>query len=266
MKAMRWLAIVGAACLLTICGCLFPQVEPTLTVTLKPEAGHIPYSAEVVAVAPAGMFIFSTPAGDIEQRDGRLAVEVDRLGWSCTVTWTAGDHVLTKTVTAEATNALPDIHAPQLGGTGGVWKLIPFQRTLINFSRSIYDGRLVSVSVRGDYVDTPYSIFYPPYEEGVCHAEFRQMIVEESCIVYPFFASVDSGGPLPYSPTGFDIGYPTAHGNPNALRCLYGSSESGIGIPEQVGTITATAENDIGQRVTRSFTIPIEAVHFADTD
>jgi hypothetical protein len=266
MNAKRRLAIVGAVGLLSLCGCLFEPAEPTLSATLSPAAGHIPYSAEVIAEAPAGTFVFTTPEGAVEQRNGRLAVEVDRLGWSCTVTWTAGDHVLHETVTATATNPLPDIHSPQIGGTGGAWKLIPFQRTLIDFSRSIYDGHLVSISVRGDYVDTPYSIFYPPYEEGVCHAEFRQMIVDEACIVYPFYASVDSGGPLPYSPTGFDIGYPTSHGNPNALRYLYGSAESGLGIPAQTGTITAIAENDIGQRVTESFSIPIEAIHFADID
>jgi hypothetical protein len=263
MKATRLTAVVGAGLLVALAGCeLFEQPAPTLSVKLDPPAGYVPYSAVVTASAPLGTFTFETPEGEITQESGALAVEITTAYWSCVVTWTDGEYVLTDTVVAQSTNALPEIRAPLIHGMPGRWKLVPFERTLIDFSRSISDGRLVSVSVRGDLVDADYSIFYPPYEEGVCHAEYHGQIVEEACVVYPFYKSVESGG-LPYTPTGFDLGYPVLHGqNSNALYYEYDSSGPGTEIPAQEGWITATAENDIGQRVSTSFSIPIDPCDF----
>jgi hypothetical protein len=267
MKATRLTAVVGAGLLVALAGCeLFERPAPTLSVKLDPPAGYVPYSALVKASAPPGTFVFTTPAGRVEQESGTLAVDVTTAYWSCSVTWTDGDYELTDTVVAQPTNALPEIRAPLINGMPGRWKLVPFERTLIDFSRSISDGRLVSVSVRGDLVDADYSIFYPPYEAGVCHAEYHLQIVENACIVYPFYKSVESGG-LPYTPTGFDLGYPVLIGqNSNALLYEYGSSDvsGGTEIPAQEGWITATAENDIGQRVSRSFSIPIDPCDFVE--
>ncbi len=261
---VRGRAVVAAISLLVaLVGCeLLEQPGPTLSVRLDPPAGYVPYSAVVIASAPPGTFTFEIPQGKATQESGTLAVEVTTAYWSCVVTWTDGDSVLTDTVVAKPTNALPEIRAPLINGMPGRWKLVPFERTLIDFSRSISDGRLVSVSVRGDLVDSDYSIFYPPYEEGVCHAEYHLQIVDNACVVYPFYKSVESGG-LPYTPTGFDLGYPVLIGqNSNALLYEYGSSGPGTEIPAQVGWITATAENDIGQRVSTSFSIPIDPCDF----
>ena len=256
-------AVASIGLLIALAGCeLFERPAPTLSVKLDPPAGYVPYSALVKASAPPGTFKFVTPDGTTTQESGTLAVDVTTAYWSCSVTWTDGEYELTDTVVAQSTNALPEIGAPLIHGMPGRWKLVPFERTLIDFSRSIFDGHLVSVSVRGDLVDAEYSIFYPPYEAGVCHAEYHLQIVDDACIVYPFYKSIPSGG-LPYTPTGFDLGYPVLHGqNTNALLYEYGSSGAGLEIPAQDGMITATAENSIGQRITVSFSIPIDACDY----
>jgi hypothetical protein len=126
------------------------------------------------------------------------------------------------------------------------------------------EWRVSSFSVEGSNSSAPFTVFYPPYEAGVCHAYWYSWIIENACIVYPVYASVDTAG-LPYSPTGLDEGYPTSYQPTNQFFYDYGSStEHELEIPAQEGTVSVTVEDEFGRLTTQTFSIPVSAMDFTD--
>lgn len=159
----------------------------------------------------------------------------------------------------------PVIYPPVINGLKDCWYLTPFARTLISFEQSVYyDGEWAaeSIIVRGSSYPQPYTIFHPPYESGVCHAEYG-FVHENSCIVYPLYVSIDNGG-LPYSPTALDTGYPhIGWKNTNALYAEFpSSSDSELEIPAQDGEIIVRIRDETGRITEARFEIPIQALDY----
>jgi len=263
---MRRLAgVVLCGLLGCLVGCLSPP--PTLSVEISPEVGHVPFEAAIVAEAPRGTFTFHLPEATIEQESGTLTVTVETLEWEATVVWTDGEYVITKSIEAFGSNARPLIYPPVINGNKELWRLVPFDRTLISFDRSIYyDGtwRVASIEVSGSEHGS-FTVFHPPYEPGACHAIYRGWLQENACIVYPVYRSIETSGP-PYSPTALDEGYPyLGWKNTNAYFEQFPSSSSGEEeIPEQIGEITVTLIDNFGRSTTKSFPIPVEGLDYAN--
>ena len=255
---MRNAVLFLLGCAMAMTGCS-PPTPPVLTVTLSPPIGHAPYEASLFCTAPPGLYTFILPSGTFgPQAEGRLDVIVERPNWEAVVTWTDGKTTLVRRVSAGISNALPRITGVLINGKHDLWMLMPMQRTLLQ-AEVLHEGeyQVVEYAVKGSLSPISYSIFYPPYEPGVCQAFWNGWIIEDACIVYPLYASIE-GHALPYSPTGLDAGYPTSYRATNRFYDESPLDASGrINVPEQQGTLTVTVEDEFGRRVSKVFSIPI---------
>jgi len=126
------------------------------------------------------------------------------------------------------------------------------------------EWRVSSISVKGSGCSAPFTVFYPPYEPGVCHASWKGWLIENAGIVYPVYASIDTDG-LPYAPNGLEDGYPTSFKVTNRFFFDYpSSSENTLEIPAQVGVIAVTVEDEFGRLTTQPFEIPLQACDYSD--
>jgi len=271
MKARRaGIFLGGVAVLSAVLGCdLFQALPPapvSLVAWVNPSTGKVPYSATIVCTAPQGEYTFELPNETVgPQTDNTLEVTVDSLNWEAVVSWTDGANVRTCAVTATGNNPTPNIHGIRINGINNLWQLEPMERTLIE--AIVYyenEWRVSSFSIEGSYSSTPFTVFYPPYEAGVCHAYWNNWIIENACIVYPVYASIDTSG-LPYSPTGLDEGYPTSYQVTNRLLYDYPSSTEGtLEVPAQQAVVSVTVEDEFGRLTTQTFLVPVSAMDFTD--
>jgi len=236
------LSLLAVAVLAALFGCELFQAPPPapLVVLINPKIEKVPYSATIVCTSPPGEYTFELPNETVgPQTANTLEVVVDSLNWEAVVSWTNGVNVLTSTVNATGNNPRPNIHGIIINGKKDLWLLKPMERTLIEVI--VYyenEWRVSSFSVEGSNSSVPFSVFYPPYEAGVCHAYFHSWVIENACIVYPVYASIDTDG-LPYSPTGLDEGYPTSYQPTNRFFYDYGfSTEHELEGPAQEGTVS----------------------------
>jgi len=193
-----------------------------------------------------------------------LEVTVDSLGWEAVVTWTDGITTLTSTVHATGNNPRPLIRGIRINGLNDLWQLEPMERTLIE-AIVVYGGewRVSSFSVDGSHSSAPFTVFYPPYEEGVCHAYWKGWIIENACIVYPVYASIDTEG-LPYTPSGLDAGYPTSYQVTNRLIYDYDAASDGtLEIPAQNAIVIVTVEDEFGRQTAEVFVVPVQAADYS---
>jgi len=249
-------------------GCeLFQASQPvSLVAWASPSTGKAPYSATIICTASPGQYTFELPNETVgPQTANTLEVVVDSLNWKAIVSWTDGVNVQTYTVNATGNNPRPNIHGIRINGKNDLWLLKPMERTLIEVI--VYyenEWRVSSFSVEGSNSSAPFTVFYPPYEAGVCHAYWHNWIIENACIVYPVYASIETSG-LPYSPTGLDKGYPTSYQPTNQFFYDYPSSTEGtLEVPAQEGTVSVTVEDEFGRLTTQTFQIPVSAMDFTD--
>ena len=261
-------SLLGIAVLFALFGCdLFQASEPaSLVVLINPNIGKVPYSATIVCISSPGEYTFELPNETVGPQTGNsLEVVVDSLNWEAVVSWSDGVDLRTSTVNATGNNPRPNIHGVKINGKNDLWLLKPMERSLIEVI--VYyenEWRVSSFNVEGSISSAPYTVFYPPYEAGVCHAYWYSWIIENACIVYPVYASIDTSG-LPYSPTGLDEGYPTSYQVTNQFYYDYLSSTAGtLEVPAQEGTISVTVEDEFGRLTTQAFLIPIAALDFTD--
>lgn len=268
-RGMALLLVLGIALL---SGCLQGGTPYLVPATISPETGHVPYQAVITADPSAQHYTFALPGGIIEQDSNTLLVTVDSLTWTASITCHYDTSSHTFQVTAIGTNPLPRIRTPIINGDIDRWFLRPFEQDLISFEslngRGIaYDGEchVVSIDVEGgsSFFDKPFSVFYPPYEKGQCHALFRGLLHENAGIVYPCYTSIDSPEGLPYSPTHLEEGYPYI-GWKNTNRYSWGgSTDKGQEILAQEGTIKVTVKDEFNRVVTGTFSIPILGLDFS---
>lgn len=264
MSLLRRGSLLALMTLVSLIGCVGPQAVPELVVILSPEIGYVPYETTITCFAPPGQFTFQLPDGTVgPQPEGTLVATVDRANWSVVVRWTDGETTLSRAVSAGMTNSPPRITGVIINGKNDLWYLKRMERTLLQaVVQYMGEYRVVEYAVRGSLSPTPYSIFYPPYEPGVCQAYWKGWIIENACIVYPVYASIE-GESLPYSPTGLDAGYPTSYRHTNAIVDRWPGYDqehgSSLQVPEQTGTIVVTVEDEFGRRVSQAFTVPIHA-------
>jgi len=251
-----------------LAGCT-QRLHQGIPARIDPERGHVPYQATITADPAAKRYTFQLPHKTIEQTSNTLEVTVDSLTWLATVTCDYGGSLRTFEVTATGTNALPRINPPVINGDLERWFLRPFEQTLISFEPRVgrgiaYGGecRVTSIEVRGDDMDYPFSMFYPPYEPGTCHAVFRGWLHENAGIVYPCYTSIGSPEGLPYSPTNLEEGYPYIGWKNTNVYSWGGPTDEGQEILPQQGTITVVVEDNFGRSVSASFSIPIEGLDF----
>ena len=262
------MVLLAVTVLSALFGCDLFQTSPpvSLVVVINPNIEKVPYSATIVCTAPPGEYTFELPNETVgPQTANTLEVVVDSLNWEAVVSWTNGVNVRTSTVNATGNNPRPNIHGIRINGKNDLWQLKPMERTLIEVI--VYyenEWRVSSFSVEGSNSSVPFTVFYPPYEAGVCHAYWYSWIIENACIVYPVYASIDTSG-LPYSPTGLDEGYPTSYQITNQFFYDYGSStEDELEIPEQEATVSVTVEDEFGRLTTQTFLVPLSAMDFTD--
>jgi len=250
--------------LAAVTGCeLFAPPSPTLLVTVVPDLSEIPYAAQIVCDGSAGWYTYLVNGETVgPTRESTLDVVVDAMDWSATVTWTNDSHSLTRTVYATGSNGRPRITGVRINGQSNLWQLDPMERTLLE-PIVRYDGgwRLVSLDVTASASAWPFTVFYPPYESGVCHASWHGWVIENAGIVYPVYCSIDTTG-LPYSPTGLDAGYPTSYYNTNKFADHASSTEEDLEIPAQTAKIAVTVEDDFGRLTSASFQVPVSACDF----
>ncbi|MFC2082072.1 hypothetical protein ACFLR0_02700 [Candidatus Bipolaricaulota bacterium] len=232
--------------------------------TINPSVGHIPYRATITCHAPPGQVTFELPDETIGPQDTlSLEVTIDELEWEVTARWTDGTDHYVRSAKAYGNNPPPDIRSI-CNGKSDLWQVGVMERTLIEADIR-YDGdyRVTSFDVRGEIPAEPYTVFYPPYEAGVCHALWNGWIVEDACIVYPMYASIENDLELPYAPNGLETGYPTHWAmNTNALINSYGAAADGGLIPAQKVTITISVLDDLGRTTRKSFEIPLREMYY----
>ena len=264
MRRLRFallLLCVGMAGHLLGCG---PSAPTSITAWITPHDGRIPYTATIYCNAPEGFFTFELPDSTIgPQATSSLDVTVDSANWNAKVIWTDGETTLWDRVTATANNPRPTILGVRINGISNLWQLEPLERTLIEVIVDYGDDwRLTSIAVEGSASSAPFTVFYPPYEAGVCHASWNGWILENAAIVYPVYASIDTDG-LPYTMSGIDVGYPTSYRSTNKLYDDWPATKEGkLEIPAQDGLITVTVEDKLGRSTTKVFAIPIQACDF----
>ena len=258
--------LFGLAILPLVFGCdLLRQSPPTsITAWITPTDGRVPYTATIFCDALPGEFTFELPNETVgPQPTNTLEVTVDSLEWGAVVTWTDGITTLASTVRATGNNSRPLIRGIRINGLNDLWQLEPMDRTLIETIVDYADEwRVTSISVEGSGCSAPFTVFYPPYEPGVCHASWKGWIIENAGIVYPVYASIDTDG-LPYAPNGLEDGYPTSYRMTNKLIYDYGSvSDTVLEIPAQDGFVTVTVEDNFGRLTARTIAIPIQACDY----
>jgi len=269
---MRTLAatLLGSLILAYVLGCslLEPAPPTSIVAFIRPTEGQVPYAATIYCSAPPGQFTFELPNETIgPQAANCLDVVIDSLEWDAVVTWSDGEAVLSATARATGNNPRPSIRAIRINGLDDLWQLEPLERTLIEAIIE-YGGdcHVVSFEVWGSESSAPFSVFYPPYEgEGICHAMWKTWIIENACIVYPVYASIDTDG-LPYAPNGLETGYPTSYQNTNKLYYDFPAGGDGLlEIPPQEGFAKVTVLDDFNRLTSETFEIPIQALDYGNT-
>ena len=258
------LAVIACALLGHLFGCS-PPPPTSITAWITPHDGRIPYTATIYCEAPPGRFTFELPGQTIgPQEIPTLDVTVDSPHWNAKIIWTDGETTLWDRVTATANNPRPTILGVRINGINNLWQLEPLERTLIEVIVDYGgDWRLTSIVVEGSASSAPFSVFYPPYEPGVCHASWHGWVIENAAIVYPVYASIDTDG-LPYTMSGIDVGYPTSHHSTNKLYDDWSAvKDNELEIPAQDGLITVTVDDEFGRSTTKVFAIPIQAHDYA---
>jgi len=253
---------------LALAGCNLRRVAPAdVSARIIPSVGTVPYEATIRVFAPPGTVIFELPDETIgPQSELKLDVTVDSLNWSAVVTWSDGSDSYVRTVEARGSNPQPEIQKIVLNGKGDLWQLEAGERTLIE-AVIWYNGEchVESFTVASSISDSGYTVFYPPYEPGVCHAFWNGWIVEDACIVYPLYCSIETGG-LPISPCALDAGYPVAGAQRTNVFQWGGSDDEGLEIPEHTATVTVKVRDEWGRLTARSFGIPVQACDYEDLD
>jgi len=225
--------------------------------SIEPNRGHVPFEATITATDIGDSYTFYLPDETITQASPTLDVTVDALDWKATIETTCGGQIYTDDVHATGSNAPPAIYGVKINGIANRWYLVPLERTLLEFDVSP-GATLVDVEVWGSQYTTHYTVFIPPYD-GTYHAIYGSRLYENACIVYPMYKSIPSEDPsgLPYAPTELETGYPyVAWTNTNVWDF---EAQEGLELPQQTGTIRATAEDELGQKTTETFTLPILA-------
>ena len=272
--ARKTLLVSGFVLILTGCSL---QEPASFHAAITPRQGHVPYEA-TITVAPVGYrYVYRLPNETIETTETEQLVLVDTLVWAASIECIRDEETLATTVEARGTNALPQISRPRINSDAYLWQLKPLERTLIDFSCHPgssfgprtgieYDGSCWVTSIRVLPSEQPYaySIFYPPYEAGKCHAMYRGVLHENACIVYPHYASQQGPGGLPYSPTHLDEGYPSAARSMNLYQYTTTFKNPEIEIAEQLGTIEVSVKDEFGRFVGATFSIPISALTYTD--
>jgi len=253
--------------LLWLLGCLFlagctESEMPLPNARIVPSAGLVPYEATIKVDPIADTYIFRLPDRTVTQDEPQLDIVVDRITYPVEVECIMDEQSVVASAMAIGTNAAPIITALRINGSNDRWLLKPFERTLIQpvVSHS-GDWTLVSLEASGEIKPGPYSVFHPPYEAGVQHAEWHGQVWENAAIIYPLYLSVESHNGLPYTPTGFDMGYPTSYKRTNQYEFGSSGSDDTV-IPAQTGTIRVTVRDEFGRNVSKTFEIPISAGGF----
>ena len=267
VKARRVATVLLLALLIGLVGCFLFDTEPVLNVVISPAQGIVPYSAQIVATAPPGTFTFELPSSTVEQNEGSLEVLVDSLNWTATVTWTDGEATKSAVVTAYGTNARPIINLPRIDGIPNQWYLEPRERTLIDFSfrPASLSGPRTGVDYDGDWIIKEISvtcsekllcnqrvrdsIYCPPYETGVFHANFNGILYESACIVYPTSTYEPDSKGVPYAPAPEDgYSYDTIQN-----RSLFKQ----VAFPAQTAIIRIVVQDNFGRLTGAEFEIPV---------
>ncbi|MEW5827201.1 MAG: hypothetical protein AB1778_10265 [Candidatus Bipolaricaulota bacterium] len=250
-----------------LAGCDEPIV---LSAWIIPEVGHVPYEANLVCTPLAGTYTVRLPDGTtLVSEESEIPVIVDLLDWAAEVTWSDGRDVRNAVATARGSNARPTIWRPRLNGDPYLWALRPHEKTLIDFSHVAgglsgpstgvhYDGvwRLVEVRVEAEakvVCGAPMgdSIYTPPWEEDVLHAEYGGRIVDHAVLVYPLLTMETHANGRPYAPAAM-TGYPY---DPYTQRNVL----LGVQFPEQTATIYVAVEDEWGRVTRAAFEIPVGA-------
>jgi hypothetical protein len=254
-----WIVVV----LLLIAGCDEPAIQAP-NARIVPNSGLVPYEAIVKVDPVADTYVFHLPDRDVTQENPQLEITVDRIDYRVEVDCVRGDRVVTGSARAIGTNAAPRIVGLRINGRSDLWMLKPFERTMIE-PVVLYAGEwsLGSLQVTGS-IYGPYSVFHPPYEAGVHHAEWHGQIWPNAGIVYPVYLSVENSSGRPYSPTGLDEGYPTSYTSTNQFQ-FSDPNDADVEIPAQDGTIRVFIVDEFGRTTSESFGIPISAAGYTDT-
>lgn len=269
-----WRLLVIAP-LILLGSCTQPDLSP-LNLSIDPRSGHPPYEAVVhVLDAGPGGYTLVTPSETITQQDPSFSVTVDRMAWTASVAWEGddGDRRVGE-ITAGTVNRAPIIGAPRLAPYNE-WRLRPRERTLIDFSyREGFMGQgttgirdpdgdawwIETLTIQCSLKDHPDSIFRSPLDGDLFHATWQGHVVDNACIVYPCYTSDEGPGGLPYPPRGMtEEGYPH---DPYRDHNLY----YGVAFPAQTARLTVSAVDSLGARTTETFTLPVSALPFDETD
>jgi len=258
-SAKRFLLL--ALGLLVLAGCTRSTAD--FQAWIEPMRGHVPFAATITATDIGDSYTFHLPDETITQKAPILDVTVDSLDWTATVETTYGGRTYADIVHASGNNAPPSIERVVINGIRNRWYLSPKERTLLEFFTSP-GGTIVDVDVWGSAFTQHYSIFIAPYD-GTYHAVYLGRRYENACIVYPMYCSIP-GEDLPYDPTGLEEGYPRLIGRRTNVWDFGGETDEGVEMPAQTGYIKAVAEDEFGQRTTRTFEVPIQAGDYEDTE
>lgn len=255
MKRIAFLAGV-----LVLAGCT-RSAPPAFWATIEPSRAQVPFEAVITAASYGESYTFYLPDETITQESPALEVTVDALDWTATVETSYGGEIHTDVVHASGSNAPPEIYGLTINGLSDRWFLRPLERTLLQFSVTA-GAEIVGVDVWGSAYSPHYSIFIAPYD-GTYHAVYQGQRWENACIVYPMYRSIP-GEDLPYAPTGLETGYPQLVGRWTNVWEFGGPDDEGQEIPAQQGYVKATAENEWGQRASRTFEVPILGRDYGD--
>jgi len=268
MEAKRVLLFILLTAAAFLCGCFLQRVPPEdVFVTISPSIGRVPYEATITVHAPPGTATFELPGETVGPLDSlALDVVVDSLSWAATIEWSNGKDNYRRSVSASGSNPRPAIRCIIINGKHDLWSLEAGERTLIEADvRYSGECNVESFRVTSSLSEHEYTVFYPPYEPGVCHALWHGWIVEDACIFYPLYCSVETDG-LPISPCALDAGYPIA-GATRTNAFQWGAPEDeGVEIPEHTATIAVNVRDEWGRLTTRSFRVPVQACDYEDTD
>jgi len=260
--------------LVVLSGCALLMEDeplPRLRVTVTPDRARPPFVATITATDMGyGNYELIGHSGPQPEREFTVTVASDP--WAATLRWVgyAGDFKSVE-VGIEVINAPPAIYPPRLPGNR--WEMTPLERTLVSFAHrpasmyhpgtlGIYDPdgdpwRIVSVSVHCSQKAVEDSIFTPPYEPGVFHADGE----DSAFVVYPTYTGeIDAETGLPYPPIA-EAGYPwTFRDDTNTTLPERRQDEDGrwlAGWPAQTAAIRVVAEDEWGARAEASFDIPV---------
>ena len=260
MKRLIILIAIGAV-LFALYGC--GTQSPVFSVMVTPDSGHPPFSVTVTAAdMSGGTYTYeATGLAAVQSTKNVFKTVVHEWPWFCAVTWNNGDKVARYTVHVGLNNIGPTIYKPLITN----WYARPLERTLIDCTyreeKPLYPGyrptitgikdpegddwHLVSISVKCDLLDRNDTLFYPPYQPGIFHADG----IDNAAIWYPTYGgAVNKVSELPYPPYP-ESGYPYD-------PCWTSDIPT---MQPQEATITIVAEDQSGAKTSKSFRIPVGA-------